>query len=105
MSDADFETAKQWVSDNVKSLTDDQQLQFYGLFKQATVGDVNTGEGGLLPAWGRWQSPGSSSSEADAGATRAAAGEAVTDSRHSTTLSSCWRVVVWRAQEGEADLA
>ena len=28
---------------NVGKTNDDQKLEFYGLFKQATVGDVNTG--------------------------------------------------------------
>lgn len=40
---ADFETA----AENVKKLkskpTDDELKELYGLYKQATVGDINTG--------------------------------------------------------------
>jgi acyl-CoA-binding protein len=37
----EFEQAASLLS-QMKGLSNDQKLQFYGLYKQATVGDVNT---------------------------------------------------------------
>ncbi|KAM3823005.1 acyl-CoA-binding domain-containing protein 7 [Vipera latastei] len=50
---ADFETA----AENVKKLkskpTDDELKELYGLYKQATVGDINTECPGMLDLKGR----------------------------------------------------
>ncbi|XP_015666688.1 acyl-CoA-binding domain-containing protein 7 [Protobothrops mucrosquamatus] len=50
---ADFET----VAENVKKLkskpTDDELKELYGLYKQATVGDINTECPGMLDLKGR----------------------------------------------------
>ncbi|XP_007424768.1 acyl-CoA-binding domain-containing protein 7 [Python bivittatus] len=50
---ADFET----VAENVKKLkskpTDDELKELYGLYKQATVGDINTECPGVLDLKGR----------------------------------------------------
>lgn len=40
----DFDTAAEHVKNLVKKPSDDELLQIYGLFKQGTVGDVNTGK-------------------------------------------------------------
>jgi hypothetical protein len=39
----EFESAATKLS-QTKGLSNDQKLQFYGLYKQATVGDVNTSQ-------------------------------------------------------------
>jgi len=57
---SEFETA----AANIKKLkvkpTDDEMLQLYSLFKQATVGDVNTARPGMLDftgkaKWDAWE--------------------------------------------------
>lgn len=40
----DFDTAAEHVKNLVKKPNDDELLQIYSLFKQGTVGDVNTGK-------------------------------------------------------------
>ncbi|PAA46090.1 hypothetical protein BOX15_Mlig011452g1, partial [Macrostomum lignano] len=55
---------------NLKSRpTDDELLELYGLFKQATVGDVNTARPGMLDfkgkaKWDRWNDKKGTSKEA-----------------------------------------
>ena len=45
----DFQAAQDLVSNKInKTLSNDELLEVYGLFKQATVGDVNTSRPGML---------------------------------------------------------
>ncbi|KAK1165796.1 acyl-CoA-binding protein-like [Acipenser oxyrinchus oxyrinchus] len=58
MSQADFDKAAEEVK-NLKSQPSDQEmLEIYSLFKQATVGDVNTARPGMLDFKGKakWDS-------------------------------------------------
>ena len=41
------------IKDQVGALSNDDKLEFYGLFKQATVGDVNTERPGMLDMKGK----------------------------------------------------
>ena len=53
---AEFEAAKKKVEESVeemKKLSNDKQLEVYSLFKQATVGDVNTERPGIFDAKGK----------------------------------------------------
>lgn len=53
MSQADFDKAAEEVK-NLKSQPSDQEmLEIYSLFKQATVGDVNTARPGMLDFKGK----------------------------------------------------
>ncbi|KAM3140873.1 hypothetical protein pb186bvf_007100 [Paramecium bursaria] len=58
---ANFELAAEEVKAFVNKLSDNVKLQIYGLFKQATVGDVNIPRPGLLDPkgkakWDAWSS-------------------------------------------------
>ncbi|CAD8183849.1 unnamed protein product [Paramecium octaurelia] len=48
-----FELAAEEVKSFVDKLNDQTKLQIYGLYKQATVGDVNIGKPGILDQKGR----------------------------------------------------
>ena len=53
---AEFEAAKKRVEEAVeemKKLSNDKQLEVYSLFKQATVGDINTARPGMLDMKGK----------------------------------------------------
>ena len=53
---AEFEAAKKRVEEAVeemKKLSNDKQLEVYSLFKQATVGDVNTERPGFMDPRGK----------------------------------------------------
>ncbi|MBW0508576.1 hypothetical protein O181_048291 [Austropuccinia psidii MF-1] len=55
------EIVKALPSDGADKPTQDEQLEFYALFKQATIGDVNTPKPGLLELtakykWNAWKS-------------------------------------------------
>lgn len=58
MSAAKFDQAVKIVGsmpkDGPVQPTQDDQLKFYGLFKQATIGDVNTSRPGMM---GKWSDP------------------------------------------------
>ena len=41
------------IKDQVGALSNDDKLEFYGLFKQATVGDINTERPGMLDMKGK----------------------------------------------------
>ncbi|KAM5151942.1 acyl-CoA-binding protein [Mantella aurantiaca] len=61
MSQADFEKAAEEVKKLTKTPSDDEMLQTYALYKQATVGDVNTARPGMLDfkgkaKWDTWES-------------------------------------------------
>ena len=48
------------LAEKVADLPDDKKLEIYGLFKQATVGDVNTSRPGMLDfkgkaKWDAWE--------------------------------------------------
>ncbi|XP_030373204.1 acyl-CoA-binding protein homolog [Scaptodrosophila lebanonensis] len=49
----DFNTAAQKAKSFSKTPTNDEFLEFYGLYKQATVGDNNTAEPGALDLKGK----------------------------------------------------
>ena len=58
--EAEFKEACAKVEKLPKKPSDDELLQIYGLFKQATVGDVNTGRPGMLDfkgksKWDSWE--------------------------------------------------
>lgn len=56
MVEAHFEIASKVVNEfgqSGQSLTNDQALELYGLFKQASTGDVNTGRPGIFDQKGR----------------------------------------------------
>ncbi|KAN0065779.1 acyl-CoA-binding protein (ACBP)/diazepam binding inhibitor (DBI)/endozepine (EP) [Thecaphora frezii] len=59
MSEAKFQKAVQIVGslpkDGPVQPTQDDQLKFYGLYKQATVGDVNTTRPGLFDLAGKYK--------------------------------------------------
>ena len=60
------------LAEKVAGLPDDKKLEIYGLFKQATVGDVNTSRPGMLDfkgkaKWDAWEAKkGMSSDDAKA---------------------------------------
>ncbi|KAG8037510.1 hypothetical protein G9C98_005720 [Cotesia typhae] len=59
--DQEFEQAAEDIKSLTKRPSDDELLELYALFKQATVGDVNTGRPGMLDLkgkakWDRWNS-------------------------------------------------
>ena len=41
------------IKDQVAALSNDDKLEFYGLFKQGTVGDVNTDRPGMFDMKGK----------------------------------------------------
>jgi diazepam-binding inhibitor (GABA receptor modulator, acyl-CoA-binding protein) len=47
-SEADFKTAAEQVKKLKQSPSDQELLQLYSLYKQATIGDVNTDRPGML---------------------------------------------------------
>jgi len=50
----DFATAAEDISNNVnKTLSDDELKEVYALYKQATIGDVNTSRPGMLDFKGK----------------------------------------------------
>ncbi|CAG0881850.1 unnamed protein product [Cyprideis torosa] len=56
-----FSEAAEKVKKLKQTPTDDEMLELYGLYKQATVGDVNTQRPGMLDLkgkakWDRWES-------------------------------------------------
>ncbi|KAF7727831.1 hypothetical protein EC973_006944 [Apophysomyces ossiformis] len=53
MPSAEFEAAAEQVKALTKSPNSDELLQLYSLFKQATVGDVNTDRPGIMDFKGR----------------------------------------------------
>ncbi|XP_044130401.1 acyl-CoA-binding protein [Bufo gargarizans] len=53
MSQADFDKAAEEVKQLKTSPTDQEMLEVYALFKQATVGDVNTARPGMLDFKGK----------------------------------------------------
>ena len=47
--DEDFQTAQDMVSNKInKTLSNDELLEIYALFKQASVGDCNTARPGMM---------------------------------------------------------
>ena len=47
--DDDFQTAQDMVSNKInKTLSNDELLEIYALFKQASVGDCNTSRPGMM---------------------------------------------------------
>ncbi|XP_044579234.1 acyl-CoA-binding protein homolog isoform X3 [Cotesia glomerata] len=57
--DQKFEQAAEDIKSLTKRPSDDELLELYALFKQATVGDVNTDRSGMLDLkgkakWDRW---------------------------------------------------
>ena len=59
--EAEFEEAKKVVESKVDSLSQEQMLKFYGLFKQALIGDCNIESPGFLyfranAKWDAWNS-------------------------------------------------
>ncbi|XP_051896542.1 acyl-CoA-binding protein-like [Pristis pectinata] len=59
MTQADFEEAAEEVKQLKSKPTDEDMLLIYGLYKQATVGDVNTDHSGTLDLkekakWDAW---------------------------------------------------
>ncbi|XP_034940816.1 acyl-CoA-binding protein homolog [Chelonus insularis] len=66
--DQDFEKAAEDVKNLSKRPSDDELLELYALFKQATVGDVNTARPGVFDMkgkakWDRWNSKKGTSQE------------------------------------------
>ena len=54
-----FEESKEWAKNNVEKLSDNDKLELYSLFKQATIGDCNTKSPGLFDwkgsaKWNAW---------------------------------------------------
>uniref|UniRef100_A0A8C5QVK6 ACB domain-containing protein n=1 Tax=Leptobrachium leishanense TaxID=445787 RepID=A0A8C5QVK6_9ANUR len=61
MSPADFDKAAEDIRKLKTKPTDDEMREIYGLFKQATVGDINIDSPGLLDLkgkakWDAWNS-------------------------------------------------
>ncbi|XP_041120022.1 acyl-CoA-binding protein-like [Polyodon spathula] len=61
MSQADFDKAAEEVKKLKSQPSDQEMLEIYSLFKQATVGDVNTARPGMLDfkgkaKWDTWES-------------------------------------------------
>tara|TARA_Y100000589_G_C26912369_1_gene530859 strand:- start:365 stop:634 length:270 start_codon:yes stop_codon:yes gene_type:complete len=56
--DQNFQTAVNLVNNLTKKPTNEELLMIYGLYKQATVGDVNTDRPGMLDLKGKhkWDS-------------------------------------------------
>jgi len=55
MSQAEFDQAAEEVKKLSKKPSDDELLKLYGLFKQATVGDNNTSQPGMLDFKGKYK--------------------------------------------------
>ncbi|KAL4616622.1 diazepam-binding inhibitor [Arapaima gigas] len=60
MSQAEFDKAAEEVKQLKAKPADDEMLEIYSLFKQATVGDVNTARPGMLDftgkvKWDAWE--------------------------------------------------
>jgi len=60
MADAEFNKAAEDVKNLKSKPNDDEMLKIYGLYKQATIGDVNTARPGLLDPkgkakWDAWE--------------------------------------------------
>ena len=51
--EATAKMASEDIKDAVAALSNDEKLEFYGLFKQATVGDVNTERPGMFDMKGK----------------------------------------------------
>ena len=51
--DATARMSSQDVADQVSALSNEDKLEFYGLFKQATVGDCNTERPGMFDPKGK----------------------------------------------------
>ena len=51
--DATARMSSEDIKDQVAALSNDDKLAFYGLFKQATVGDCNTDRPGMFDPKGR----------------------------------------------------
>ena len=70
--DATARMSSQDVADQVSALSNEDKLELYGLFKQATVGDVNTERPGMFDPkgkakWDAWKAKeGMSSDDAKA---------------------------------------
>ncbi|XP_048861994.1 acyl-CoA-binding protein [Brienomyrus brachyistius] len=61
MSQADFDKAAEEVKNLKEKPNDEEMLEIYSLFKQATVGDVNTSRPGMFDftgkaKWDAWSS-------------------------------------------------
>jgi len=61
MSSAEFTKAAEDVKKVKTKPTDNEMLELYGLYKQATVGDINTDRPGMFdftgkPKWDAWSS-------------------------------------------------
>ncbi|XP_018431086.1 PREDICTED: acyl-CoA-binding protein-like [Nanorana parkeri] len=61
LSQAEFEKAAEEAKKLTKKPADDEMLKLYALYKQATVGDVNTARPGMLDftgkaKWDAWES-------------------------------------------------
>ena len=59
--DACAKMSSQDIADAVAALSNEDKLEFYGLFKQATVGDCNTDRPGMFDPkgrakWDAWES-------------------------------------------------
>ncbi|XP_063788894.1 acyl-CoA-binding protein [Pseudophryne corroboree] len=68
MSEADFEKAAEEVKKLKSTPTDQEMLETYALYKQATVGDVNTARPGMLDfkgkaKWDAWEAKKGTSQE------------------------------------------
>ncbi|XP_051966583.1 acyl-CoA-binding protein-like [Xyrauchen texanus] len=60
MSEAEFQKAAEEVKQLKAKPTDAEMLEIYSLYKQATIGDVNTAQPGLLDftgkaKWDAWE--------------------------------------------------
>mmetsp|Transcript_132353 Transcript_132353/g.264004 ORF Transcript_132353/g.264004 Transcript_132353/m.264004 type:complete len:88 (-) Transcript_132353:74-337(-) len=53
MSQEAFEETVKWVHENAMNNTTAEKLKAYGLYKQATEGDVNTSRPGMLDMTGK----------------------------------------------------
>ena len=51
--DATARMSSEDIADQTAALSNEDKLEFYGLFKQATVGDVNTERPGMLDMKGK----------------------------------------------------
>ena len=51
--EASARMSSQDIADQVGAMTNDEKLDFYALFKQGTVGDVNTERPGMLDMKGK----------------------------------------------------
>ena len=70
--DATARMSSQDIADQVSAMSNEDKLEFYGLYKQATVGDVNTERPGMFDPkgkakWDAWEAKkGMSSDDAKA---------------------------------------